>query len=87
MLDDGAPADNARDRVIVVQYGASHTALRRRCGPPEGTGAGVISAQARRATVRVMHTHEEVTLAKSVCRVFGLSIEKENDHGHEDEKT
>ncbi len=47
----------------------------------------MISAQARRATVRVMHTHEEVTLAKSVCRVFGLSIEKENDHGHEDEKT
>lgn len=45
--------------------------------------AGVISAQISRAAVRVMHTDEEVMIAKSVCRVLGLPIEKE--HGHEDE--
>ncbi len=50
------------------------------------TNAGVISAQTSRVAVRVMHTDEEVMIAKSVCHVLGLPIEKENDHGHEDEK-
>ncbi len=35
---------------------------------------------------RVMHTDEEVMIAKSVCRVLGLPIEKDNEHGNEDEK-
>ena len=50
------------------------------------TNAGVISAQTSRVAVRVMHTDEEVMIAKSVCHVLGLPIEKENEHGHEDEK-
>ncbi len=43
-------------------------------------GAGVISTDARRATVRVIHTDEEVMIARSVRRVLGLGpdIEKEN---------
>ena len=48
--------------------------------------AGVISADTSRVTVRVMHTDEEIMIAKSVCRVFGLPIEKEHEHGHKDEK-
>ena len=48
--------------------------------------AGVISAETSRVVVRVMHTDEEVMIAKSVCRVLGLPIEKENEHGHENEK-
>ncbi len=48
--------------------------------------AGVISAETSRVVVRVMHTDEEVVIAKSVCRVLGLPIEKENEHGHENEK-
>ena len=39
--------------------------------------AGVISAQTGRVVVRVMHTDEEVMIAKSVCRVLGLPTEKE----------
>jgi acetate kinase len=35
-------------------------------------GAGVISAAASRATVRVMHTDEEWLIAKTVCDVLGL---------------
>ena len=35
-------------------------------------GAPVISARASRVTVRVMRTDEEVTIAKTVCRVLGL---------------
>ena len=34
--------------------------------------AGVISAPASRVTVRVMHTDEEVMIAKSTCRVLGF---------------
>jgi len=36
--------------------------------------ATVISAQASRVTVRVMHTDEEWMIAKSVCRVLNLTI-------------
>ena len=43
-------------------------------------GAGVISREASRATVRVIRTDEELMIARSVCRVLGLglNIEKEN---------
>jgi acetate kinase len=44
----------------------------------------VISAEASRVSVRVMHTDEEWMIAKTVCRVLGLTIAKENDD--EDEK-
>ena len=37
------------------------------------SGAPVISARASRVTVRVIRTDEEVTIAKTVCRVLGLS--------------
>ena len=50
------------------------------------TNAGVISTETSRVAVRVMHTDEEVMIAKSVCHVLGLPIEKDNEHGHEDEK-
>ncbi len=46
------------------------------------TNAGGISAETSRVAVRVMHTDEEVMIAKSVCRVLGLPIEKDNEHGH-----
>ena len=41
--------------------------------------AGVISAAGSRVTVRVIHTDEEWMIAKTVCRVLGLTIEKEHD--------
>ena len=47
--------------------------------------AGVISTKASRVVVRVMHTDEEIMIVKSVCRVLGLTIGKENERGHEDE--
>ena len=50
------------------------------------TNAGVISPETSRVAVRVMHTDEEVMIAKSVCHVLGLPIEKEKEHGNEDEK-
>ena len=34
--------------------------------------AGVISAAAGRVAVRVMHTDEELMIAKTVCHVLGL---------------
>jgi acetate kinase len=39
--------------------------------------AAVISAPAGRVAVRVMHTDEEWMIAKTVCRVLGLTIGKE----------
>lgn len=54
---------------------------------PNVANAGEISAETSRVVVRVMHTDEEVMIAKSVYRVLGLSIKKENEHGHDDEKT
>jgi acetate kinase len=41
--------------------------------------AGVISANASRVAVRVIHTDEEWMIANTVCRVLGLTIEKEHD--------
>jgi acetate kinase len=41
---------------------------------------GVISANASRVAVRVIHTDEEWMIANTVCRVLGLTIEKERDH-------
>ena len=39
----------------------------------------MISTDAGRAAVRVIHTDEEWMIAKTVCRVLGLIIEKEHD--------
>jgi prophage antirepressor-like protein len=36
--------------------------------------------------VRGIQTDEEWIIASAVCRVLGLTVEKENEHGHEDEK-
>ncbi len=46
-------------------------------------GAAVISIEACRVAVRVMHTDEEWMIAKTVCRVLGLTIKKENYDGNE----
>ena len=51
------------------------------------SSAPVISAAAGRVDVRVIRTDEEVMIAKSVCYVLGLPMEKDNEHGHEDEKS
>ena len=45
--------------------------------------ATVISMEAGRVAVRVMHTDEEWMIAKTVCRVLGLTIKKENYDGNE----
>jgi acetate kinase len=42
----------------------------------------VSSAKASRVTVRVIHTDEEWMIANTVCRVLGLTMEKEHDHGN-----
>jgi acetate kinase len=39
---------------------------------------GVISAAVSRVAVRVIHTDEERMIAKTVCRVLGLGLQKEN---------
>ncbi len=44
---------------------------------------GVISAAASRVAVRVIHTDEEYMIAKTVCRVLGLALEKEHDRENE----
>ena len=41
---------------------------------PNAASAAVISAQASRVAVRVIHTDEEWMIAKSVCRVLNLTI-------------
>ena len=41
---------------------------------------GVISAEASRACVRVIHTDEEWMIANTVCRILGLTREREDDH-------
>jgi acetate kinase len=48
--------------------------------PRNAETAGVISTDASRATVRVIRTDEERMIARSVCRLLGLTIEKEHDH-------
>ena len=40
--------------------------------------AGVISTDGSRVTVRVMRTDEEWMIAKTVCRILGLPVEKED---------
>jgi len=45
--------------------------------------AGVISTDGSRVAVRVIHTDEEWMIAKTVCGVLGLTIEKEHDHKNE----
>ena len=47
---------------------------------------GVISAAAGRVAVRVIHTDEEWMIAKTVCLVLGLTIEKEHDHENENSR-
>ena len=46
--------------------------------------AAVISAETSPIAVRVIHTDEEWMIAKTVCRVLGLAIGEENDHGNEE---
>jgi len=43
---------------------------------------GVISVPASRVAVRVIPTDEEWMIAKTVCRVLGLTIEKKHDYGN-----
>ena len=45
--------------------------------------AGVISAAGAPVAVRVMHTDEELMIAKMVCLVLGRTIQKEENHGNE----
>jgi acetate kinase len=45
--------------------------------------AAVISVETSRVTVRVMHTDEEWMIAKTVCRILGLTIRKENYNENE----
>jgi acetate kinase len=47
------------------------------------TNEGVISAAASRVCVRVIRTDEEWMIAKTVCRVLGLTVGKENFHENE----
>jgi acetate kinase len=42
--------------------------------------AGVISEEASRVSVRVIRTDEEWMIASTVCRVLGLTIQKEREH-------
>jgi len=48
---------------------------------------GVISKDATRVAVRVIHTDEEVMIAKSVSSVLNLPIERVNEHGQHNENT
>jgi len=41
--------------------------------------AGVISTVTSRVPVRVIHTDEEWMIGKTVCRVLGLTVEKEHE--------
>jgi acetate kinase len=43
--------------------------------------AGVIASETSRVSVRVIRTDEEWMIASTVCRVLGLTVEKEHDHG------
>jgi len=49
-------------------------------------GAAVISAERSGIAVRVMRTDEEWMIAQTVCRVLGLTIEREGKLDHEHEK-
>jgi acetate kinase len=47
--------------------------------------ADVISTETGRVAVRVMHTDEELIIAKSVCGILGLTNQKEHEYGQQDE--
>jgi len=47
--------------------------------------AGVISSDASRVAVRVIHTDEEWTIAKTACQVLGLSAGKKNVNENEND--
>ena len=49
------------------------------------SNANVISTDTSRVAVCVIHTDEEAVIAKSVCRVLGLPMKKEKEHGQQDE--
>lgn len=49
--------------------------------------ADVISTKNGRVAVRVMHTDEELIIAKSVCGILGLTNQKEHEYGQQDEDT
>lgn len=58
-------------------------ALTKRDSARDAANAGVISANASRVAVRVIHTDEDLMIARSVCRAPGLGMagEKRNsDH-------
>jgi acetate kinase len=43
--------------------------------------ADVISTETGRVVVRIMHTDEELMIAKSVCGILGLTSQKEHEYG------
>jgi acetate kinase len=45
-------------------------------------GAPLISVKSSRVAVRVIHTDEEWMIAKTVCRVLGLALNKEDYDGN-----
>lgn len=47
----------------------------------------VISTETGRVAVRVMHTDEELMIAKSVCEILGLTRQEEHENGQQDENT
>ena len=47
--------------------------------------ADVISTETGRVAVRIMHTDEELMIAKSVCGILGLPNQKEHEYGQQDE--
>jgi acetate kinase len=51
---------------------------------PNAASAAVISAQAGRVAVRVIHTDEEWMIAKTVCRVLGLGPAREKRNSERD---
>ena len=53
--------------------------------PSNAQIAGVISTETGRVAVRIMHTDEELMIAKSVCGLLGLTHEKERDYDQHDE--
>jgi acetate kinase len=46
---------------------------------------GLISSETSRVTIRVIRTDEEWMIASTVWRVLGLTIEKEHDHGKQND--
>jgi len=52
-------------------------------GPRNAANAPVISAAAGRVVVRVIHTDEELMIAKSVCRALGPAFTRERTTHHE----